>query len=444
TPPPTLARWETGLTDWMPRLFFLLPPVMQWVIIRNDLNTYDRGSMVNEKAAAVGWWFEAVTFGVIVMGAVICILYARASDQLWIKTFRILNPHFELKVQPSWLEWVRLKPKVQAPGWGIALHVPKGANEHHLFVADFWGRKVWEVVEPGQARPKMIVKGKRCRELGVTEEGVLYGEHIPYDPPSKKWTYSRWSWTEKDDVKDESSPDKALPLGQGILRDRHGNRYCVDGRGPAKVQVLYMSPNDGDAPKALAGGKRGVLDGNGSQAGFEWVQDITVDRDGNIFLTDGGCVRHVTPEGEVKTLGGMPIGNKRRYRRSRLLGIAATPDALFAADYDLHHCWKIRRNGSDEEREPVPCWETGLLWAPSGLAVAGDHLYMLEHRPASVLGWLLRRAGTWSRVRKVDLKDPNAEPTVVLKLGWLPRRGKQPKEKPVPPTVPPVTEAPPA
>jgi hypothetical protein len=447
TTPPTLARWETGFTDWLPRSFFLLPPVMQWFIIRNDLNTFDRGSMVNERAAAVGWWFEVVTFGVIAMGAIVCILYARASDQLWIKTFRILNPHFKLKVQPTWLEWVRLKPKVQAPGWGIAaVQIPTSKEERHLFVADFWGRKVWKLVEPGDAPPEPIVEGRRCRELGVTEDGALYGEHIPYDPPSKKWTYSRWRWTQTDGVKDESPLDKALPLGQGVLRDRQGqNRYCVDGRGPAKVQVFYVSPLTGGEPKALAGGRRGVQDGVGTEAGFEWVQDIAVDHDGNIYLTDGGCLRQVTPEGKVSTIGGMPIGNRRRYRRSRLLGVAVTPDALFAADYDFHHCWKIRRKGSVEECAPLALWHTGRLWSPAGLAVSGDHLYVLEHRPGSVLGWILRWTGTWSRVRKVDLADPKAEPSVLLELGWFPkRRGKAPKADPVPPAVPPVVDAPPA
>ncbi|HEY4597010.1 MAG TPA: hypothetical protein VIJ02_11450, partial [Thermoanaerobaculia bacterium] len=198
----------------------------------------------------------------------------------------------------------------------------------------------------------------------------------------------------------------------------------VDGRGPGTVQILYKSFNSAHGigrPTVLAGGCRGVRDGAGKEAGFEWVQDITGDDEENLYLTDGGCVRHVSPKGVVTTIGGMPIGQKPRFRRSRLLGIAVTPAAFFAADYDWHHIWKIPRDGDEERRHPVELWRTGRYWSPAGLAVAGEDLYILEHRPDSLIGRALRWIGPWSRVRKVRYKDEKAEPIVLLTLGWFPK-----------------------
>jgi len=418
TTPPTLARWETGLTDRLPRLFFLIPLCMQGFFVWNDLNTFDRGSMVNGHAAVAGWWIEVTSLVVVALAGISCILHAWANDRLWIKTFKIVNPDYRFKIQPSLWEWLRLKPKAQAPGWGVAVYQ---ADQRYLYIADFWAGKVWKVAESAGTPPELVAR-KRCRELGVTKEGILYGEHIPYDPPSKKWTYSRWSLPADPD--DDSPLDKALPLGQGILRDGKGNRYRVDGRGPGTVQILYKSFNSAHGigrPTVLAGGCRGVRDGAGKEAGFEWVQDITGDDEENLYLTDGGCVRHVSPKGVVTTIGGMPIGQKPRFRRSRLLGIAVTPAAFFAADYDWHHIWKIPRDGDEERRHPVELWRTGRYWSPAGLAVAGEDLYILEHRPDSLIGRALRWIGPWSRVRKVRYKDEKAEPIVLLTLGWFPK-----------------------
>ena len=437
TTPPTLARWETGATDRLPRLFFLIPAIMQGIIIWNDFRTYDRGSMVNEGAAALGWWIELTTFAVIAAAAAFCIVYARASDRLWLKTFLTLNPHYEHKIQPSWLEWVRLKPKAQAPGWGIACR--DRAGERDVFVADFWHGKVWKIVEPGAEPPSLVVE-KRCRELGVDQCGGLYGEHIPVDPPSKSWKYSVWRLSEQEGLTDELVPTSRPPFGQGVLRDRQGNKYSVDGRGPAKIQVLLKFHESDGRVVRLAGGQRGVLDGEGNEAGFEWVQDITLDKDDAIYLTDGGCIRRVTKEGIVSTIGGNPLGGKRRHRRCRLLGIAVTDKAIFAADYDFGIVWEIPRE-EQGEGEPGVRWKAGRFWSPAGLACAGDHLYILEHRPDSLLGVFLRWIGPWSRVRKVDLTDPSAEPEVLATFGWRPKSYGKPVKTPPPTAVPPADTA---
>jgi hypothetical protein len=416
TTPPTLARWNTGFTDSLPRLFFLIPPLMHGFVIYNDLKTYERGSMVNAEATFVGWWIEVITFVIITTAAVICVLHARASDCIWIKTFRILNPSFDLKIQPSWREWVRLKKKAQAPGWGIAVPTPSPGAENPVFVADFRDGKIWKFTDPGSAPPELVVE-KRCRELGVSPDGRPYGEHIPHDPPSKKWTYSRWSHT-TEGCKDDLSPTFRPPLGQGVLRDGKGSRYSIDGRGPGAVQILYKSQDGNNQILSLAGGRRGILDGKGREAGFEWVQDMTVTADRTLYVTDGGCIRQITEAGVVTTLGGNPIGAKPRFRRSRLLGVAVTEDAIYAADYDFHHIWKVSHEGA----ATAEVWNAGPWWSPAGLACAGNHIYILEHRSDSLIGRMLAWIGPWSRVRKADLTRPEAEPEVLVTFGRRPRR----------------------
>jgi hypothetical protein len=168
----------------------------------------------------------------------------------------------------------------------------------------------------------------------------------------------------------------------------------------------------------VAGGQRGILDGARGDAGFLWLHAVTLGPDDSFYVTDSGCIRRITRLGAVSTIGEVPLGKAPRSLRSRLLGLAVSKDhGIFVADYDFRQVWQIPWAAEPPAtRKPEPKWRNLCLWSPAGVAIAGDDLYILEHRPDTILGMLLGWAWSRSRVRKVDLKG-SGKPVVLARLG---------------------------
>lgn len=75
---------------------------------------------------------------------------------------------------------------------------------------------------------------------------------------------------------------------------------------PPFNQILRVG-DDGSAV-VLAGAvgrdRQGSVDGVGSAAQFQWLAGMTADGAGNLYVSDAGGIRRVTPAGEVTTLAG--------------------------------------------------------------------------------------------------------------------------------------------
>ena len=87
----------------------------------------------------------------------------------------------------------------------------------------------------------------------------------------------------------------------GIATDTAGNVYVADS---ASDRIRKISP--AGAVSTVAGSKRGFLDGPGTDAQFNSPQGVTVDKSGNLYVTEllGNRVRKILPTGEVSTLAG--------------------------------------------------------------------------------------------------------------------------------------------
>jgi len=85
----------------------------------------------------------------------------------------------------------------------------------------------------------------------------------------------------------------------GITVDNLGNLYVTDG---AVIRKIDTNLN----VTTIAGGGAGfgVIDGQGTNATFDGPQDITLDSQGNLFVTDGNSVRKIDTNLNVTTIAG--------------------------------------------------------------------------------------------------------------------------------------------
>lgn len=87
----------------------------------------------------------------------------------------------------------------------------------------------------------------------------------------------------------------------GIAVDAAGNVYAVD---TVNKVILKITPDGSVTTLAGAVGVSGVVDGTGSGANFAYPSMLSVDGSGNVYLTDSGLARMITPQGKVTTLVG--------------------------------------------------------------------------------------------------------------------------------------------
>jgi len=102
---------------------------------------------------------------------------------------------------------------------------------------------------------------------------------------------------------DATGPNARFAHPAGIAVDTAGVVYIAQYN---HRTVRKVSP--GGVVTTLAGvaGEIGYADGNGSAARFRWLGAIAVDKTGNVYVGDSGTLRKISPSGMVSTLAGDP------------------------------------------------------------------------------------------------------------------------------------------
>ena len=93
--------------------------------------------------------------------------------------------------------------------------------------------------------------------------------------------------------------NNAFYFSLGIVVDSKGNAF-VTGK---NNRIIKITP-EGKA-ELFAGGGRNNKDGNGRAAGFYNISGIAIDRADNMYVTDGTFIRKITPDAAVSTLAGI-------------------------------------------------------------------------------------------------------------------------------------------
>ena len=88
----------------------------------------------------------------------------------------------------------------------------------------------------------------------------------------------------------------------GIVIDNQGNLFVADFN-----RIRKITPS-GVVSTFAGNDSTGYRDGQQHEALFSFINDMVIDRDGNIYLSDGNRIRTITPQGSVSTFAGSAPG----------------------------------------------------------------------------------------------------------------------------------------
>ena len=134
---------------------------------------------------------------------------------------------------------------------------------------------------------------------------------------------------------------------EGIVTDAKGNVYVAD---LGNYRIRKITPN-AEVSTFAGSGVVGIADGQGINAQFSGPAGLTIDGNGNLYVTDGQRIRKVTPDGVVSTIVGSGIagyldGPANSAKFFNPCGIAIDVSGnLFVMDSDNSKVRKISATG---------------------------------------------------------------------------------------------------
>ena len=275
-------------------------------------------------------------------------------------------------------------PAAAHEGWGIVVD-PHG----RVYFADIPANAIWRIPSGGKVER---VAEKHSHALVLDSAGNLYGSNPHLTLPIR----SAWRLAPDGRLTDVIAPTENLPLGlQSFTIDGAGNVYSANARDARTPEMLLLKRSPDGRISRLAGSTVGHADGAGAEARFQGIDGMAWGPDGLLYVADGPYVRRIDADGTVSTLAG-PI-SQRRWDED-LMGIVIDASGnVYAADHPGRRVLLITPAGSVST-----VLRTGSIWAPTGIAVAPDGLYLLEHlrMPLAILGDLA--VGPYARVRRVS------------------------------------------
>lgn len=263
-----------------------------------------------------------------------------------------------------------------------AAHPPRGivvAGDGTVYFSSL--ESVWKIDPRGRLTRVRPRGARHTHELAIDDRGAVYGEDSYYDPGTQTYRAAIWRITPEGRFGWVLPPTPApLPLGTSLWRDRAGRAYFVANPQGSSETLLFRRERDGRVTRLL-GSREGAA---------AYRQEIInlhgaglVGPDGAFYFHHGGVLRKAAPAGDVVTLArGLP---------DRSFGLAVERGgAVLLADFSGR---RILRFAPDGRRTVVAATEAP--WAPTGVALRGSDLYLLESEQDS------RGAPVAMRVRRI-------------------------------------------
>lgn len=276
-----------------------------------------------------------------------------------------------------------LAPRALAhPPWGIAADA-----EGRVYFSAL--EAVWKIDERGRLTVfRAGVAGRHTHELRLGEDGNLYGEDLTYEPAGERWITAVWKMTPAGEFSYTLAPTDSPPRGTSIWRDREGNSYSVHKDDNTHELLILKRSSSGEV--SLLRGSRASLE-RGRQVTLYNAAGTAFGPDGALYFTDGSDIFKAERDGTIKSLApGVADANTqstdaKTQNRAKaehdghedhggLLGLSVDARGnAYAADIRNRRVLKVT---SDGKVSVVHTSEEA--WMPTGVACAGDSLYVLE------------------------------------------------------------------
>ena len=259
------------------------------------------------------------------------------------------------------------------PGTGIAVD-----RQGRVYFTDL--KTIWRWEPDG--RLTAVVEGKHSHAIRVNADGILEGEHLTYEAFREKWWTSSWRLEADGSVRDTVPATEGFPfLFTPAVADDGTRYYARVDNNRRDVSEIHRRTPDGRT-ELVAGGAYGYADGVGRQARFGPIGALAVGPGGELYVTDEVSIRKLTPGGRVTTLarGGRLLkpnlfGRFLGGRSGKMMGLAVDARGnVFAANYGGGRVVRVTPSG-----QVTSALESHGAWAPSGVALSGDDLYVLEY-----------------------------------------------------------------
>lgn len=242
------------------------------------------------------------------------------------------------------------------PGIGI---VQDGRG--NIFFTDL--KQVWKITPDGQK--SVAVPNVHTHELCLDAADNLYGEHLWYEgEATNKWGHRVWSLNRAGTLSDVIPAREGFLQNYSFVRDRAGNMYWAED--DARRVIKKRAPN----------GKITIH----ASADLREVRWMTATADGQLFLIDGGDLRHIRPDGKVTTVAVKLSGSKpapaAATQRHYHMGLwTDSAGSVYVAVAGERLVLKVQTDG----RSQIVARSSGD-WSPSGgmLDRAGN-LWLLEY-----------------------------------------------------------------
>ena len=247
---------------------------------------------------------------------------------------------------------------------GASAHPPRGVvvdGRGQVYFSDL--TSLWKVDAQGRLVRARPAGERHTHELAIDAEGAVHGEDSYYDPATGAYRAAVWRLAPDGRFSWLLPPTAApLPLGSSLWRDRVGRTYFVANPPGSSETLLLRRERDGrvtrllGSPRAVAAYRQEIVNLHGAGV---------IGPDGAFYFHHAGVLRKVEPDGRVLILArGLP---------SRSFGLAVEPGgAVLLADFDGRRVLRFahgRRTVAAAAEAP---------WAPTGVAVRGSDLYLLE------------------------------------------------------------------
>lgn len=287
------------------------------------------------------------------------------------------------------------------PAWGIAVD-----GRGQVYFSDL--KTIWKI--DAQGKLSVFRAGRdHTHDLNIDEAGNLYGAENSYDPDTKRFFSAIWKMTPTGGFSYLLEPTENPPNGTSIWRDRDGNMYHFTNYPKPELLVLKRTPNGNVT--ALVGSSNALR--NYRQDTPYSYGATAFGADGALYFTNGSNIYKLTTSGTLTPLAHNLLKENSKEKPAggtSLLGIAVDAQGnAFVADYGNQRILKIAPEG-----QLTTLIRAEESWFPTGVAMSGNDLYILENSftPTSTpIGTRVRKLSPDGNVSVLATVGENTNPT---------------------------------